>query len=158
MNTKNITTVAIISAAFMLGCDKPKQSAETPTPTTQASTPMENKDTPSPNISPEEKEKLKAIYDSAPARRDAVDSALSQGKPTTRVSQKNGEASKLEAILKRQGLSGHTVTEGVREEKDGGYLYKLEVIIDGVDYYVVLQTDTSLTQGTVVSKSKGSPW
>ena len=39
-----------------------------------------------------------------------------------------------------------------------GYLYKLEVIIDAVDYYVVLKTDESLVQGTVISKSKGSPW
>jgi hypothetical protein len=81
---------------------------------TEASTPMEKKDTSSPSVSPQEKEKLKAIYDSAPSRRAAVDSSLSQGKPTTRVSQKDGEASNLEAILKRQGWSGHTVTEGVR--------------------------------------------
>ena len=119
---------------------------------------MENKDTARPNISPAEKEKLNAIYDSAPARRDAVDATLSQGKQTTRVNQQNGEASKLEAILKKAGWRDHTVTEGVKEKVDDGYLFKLEVTVNGVDYSVVLKTDEALSQGAVISKSKGSPY
>lgn len=75
-------------------------------------------------------------------------------KVATKVSQRNGEAEKLERILGSLGWLGTTVTEGVREEVDEGYLYRIEVITD-TDYQVVLKTNRSITEGVLVSKRKG---
>ncbi len=111
-----------------------------------------------PQLPPDEKAKLQAIYDSAPERRRAVDRALSASINPVRVDN-NTEAPKLEAILKRAGWTNPTVTEGVKESVVDGYIFKLEVI-DGAaeDWYVLMKTDRSITAGTVQSKSKGSPW
>ncbi len=111
-----------------------------------------------PQLPPDEKAKLQAIYDSAPERRTAVDKAVSGASNPVRVDN-NTEAPKLEAILKRAGWSNPTVTEGVKETVADGYVWKLEVI-DGAaqDWYVLMKTDTSIATGTVQSKSKDSPW
>ena len=60
--------------------------------------------------------------------------------------------------------NSHTVTriennESASMKNADGYLWKLEVI-DGAaeDWYVLMKTDSSISAGTVQSKSKGSPW
>ena len=103
-----------------------------------------------------EEQELKAVFYAAPAKRASVDAALSQGTPSTRVDFK-GETKKLNIILSKLGFDSPTITEGVREDLDEGFLYKLEVMME-TDYYVVLKTNAEITEGTLISKTQGSPW
>jgi hypothetical protein len=103
-------------------------------------------------VSPE----TQAFSDGARTRRDSVGETLSQGRPSTRIDFKR-ESPKLNLILSKLGFDSPTITEGIREDSDGGFIYRLEVMME-TDYYVVLKTNAAITEGTLISKAKGSPW
>ena len=133
-----ITIMSIIGSLYLVtGCDNPSKE----------------------NRNDSNESEMRAIYESAPQKRQEVDKAVSESTTPIRVNQ-NTEASKLESILRNNGFIDPTVTEGVKETGVKGYIWKLEVI-DGPnsqDYYVEMTTNIAITSGTVSTKKVGSPW
>jgi hypothetical protein len=151
---KIIVPIKAVGLALLLcSCDKTSSSPTTTGTQNKETSPMSQ-----PQLPSDQKAKLQAIYDTAPGRRASVDKAVSGSSDPVRVNN-NTEAPRLEAILKSAGWSSSTVTEGVKESVEDGFVWKLEVI-DGAaqDWFVLMKTDKSIATGTVQSKSKNSPW
>ena len=99
---------------------------------------------------------LRRVYDEAPEKRDNVYKERTSGGIKTKISQEP-DAVALESLLGDLGWAGVTVTEGVKERTPTGWRLELEVVAE-TDYYVVMDTNESMTSGRIVSKSTDSPW
>lgn len=99
---------------------------------------------------------LKRIYDDAPEKREMNYNERTSGGNKEKISQEP-DAVALESLLDGLGWAGVTVTEGVKERTATGWRLELEVIAE-TDYYVIMETNESMTNGRIVSKSTDSPW
>ena len=153
INFKRSTFLGCVIAFLLVSCDSRDTPDEAQATAPKMANPMNQ-----PEIPKETKDKLKAIYEEAPARRAATDAAVSGSSNPLRVDN-NTEAPKLEDVFKGLGWGIVTVTEGVKLSSESGLLWRLEVIDSNAqDWFVEVVTDEAITTGKVKVKSKDSPW
>ena len=109
-----------------------------------------------PKLPIEEYNKLKAIYDAAPANRYLVNSLLGEGNDFRELDL-DKEASKLEGYLEGTDFAGGTFTEGIVFEKGGKTIVRCEIVLQD-DYYMELETDAAFSFVEIKGYSEKSPW